>query len=139
MENDEKDVKEAQVDDTNNALSIKESNLTTPLNEGRRATKVSPFRGPFFDTTDRVKRAGSNLEGGPSTVLMRPTLNSRGTFLKRSCVGSPKVLETTCMGRKDSQRKEFKHMKHLLLKNAALDKQLNSSSKHPLVTDESIN
>ena len=42
----------------------------------------------FFDRLEKVKR----IDG---SVLMRPTLNSRGHFVKRSICGSPKLIETT--------------------------------------------
>lgn len=46
---------------------------------------------------------------------MRPTLNSRGTFVKRSVCGSPKALETSLMD-KTGFRKDFESLKHMLKK-----------------------
>lgn len=47
-------------------------------------------------------------------MLMRPTLNSRGHFVKRSICGSPKVLETSLM-HKDT----FKDLKHSIKRTLA--------------------
>ena len=64
----------------------------------------------FYDQLSRVKRTG-----GQGSVLMRPTLNSRGTFVKRSVCGSPKALETSLMD-KSGYRKDFESLKHMLKK-----------------------
>jgi len=64
---------------------------------------------PVFDRLDKVKRKGNS-------VLMRPTLNSRGGFVKRSVCGSPAHLEAT-LERKDSFRQDFELLKRLLQKS----------------------
>ena len=61
---------------------------------------------PVFDRLDKVK-----LKGNPA--LMRPTLNSRGGFVKRSVCGSPMNLEET-LKRKDSYKHDFENLKKLL-------------------------
>jgi len=44
---------------------------------------------PIFETLENVKRHNTN------SVMMRPTLNSRGASVKRSVCGSPNILEST--------------------------------------------
>lgn len=81
----------------------------------RRRTFVQPiepvvkYNRPVFETLGEVKRANAQ------SVLMRPTLNSRGRFVNRSICGSPKVLETT-LQHKDTYRKDYADLKQLLLK-----------------------
>ena len=49
---------------------------------------------------------------------MRPTLNSRGNFVKRSVCGSPKALESVLMN-KSNFKKDFEELKHMLKKTRA--------------------
>ena len=67
----------------------------------------------MFDQLKTVKHTR-----GPTSVLMRPTLDSRGTFVNRSICGSPKSLETSLM-HKDSFKKDFRELKHMLKKMRA--------------------
>lgn len=68
-----------------------------------------PYERPVFETLDTLKRQSNN------SVLMRPTLNSRGRFVNRSVCGSPKSLETTLQS-KDTYKKDYNDLKQLLIK-----------------------
>ena len=69
--------------------------------------KLPDFKRPIFESLDEVKKQNQN------TVLMRPTLNSRGAFVNRSVCGSPQLLENT-LQHKDTYRKEFAGLKQFL-------------------------
>ena len=53
-----------------------------------KSKDIVPDR-PVFETLDEVKKAKEN------SALMRPTLDSQGTFVNRSICGSPNGLELT--------------------------------------------
>ena len=72
-------------------------------------TKYEPAaeKKPVFETLENVKRLNTN------SVMMRPTLNSRGAFVKRSVCGSPKTLEAT-LSRKDTFKNDYEKLKKML-------------------------
>ena len=73
-----------------------------------KSKDIVPER-PVFETLDAVKKMSNQ------SALMRPTLNSQGSFVNRSICGSPNGLEFM-LQKKDTFKQDFNQLKQMLIK-----------------------
>ena len=73
-----------------------------------KSKDIVPER-PVFETLDAVKKMSNQ------SALMRPTLNSQGSFVNRSICGSPNGLEFM-LQKKDTFKQDFNKLKQMLIK-----------------------